>query len=281
VPRHASARRVRALSRSAVTSGARGGPAPDGDVRRHAVRAGARRRRRGHGGGGQARRVHSRHELRRHGEPHRAPRVDRGPGHVDAGQFASRLDRSRAPGRSDRRSGAGAREHGMSGLEGRTALVTGAARGIGLAVSERLLRDGARVAMVDRDAALVDGAAKRLGPAARAIVADVTKTAEVNAAVATAHDWHGGLDVVVNNAGITGRSFPTWQVTDEDWHEVIAIDLTGVFLVCRAAVTAMRPRRRGRIVNIASIAGKEGNPTLVPYSTAKAGVIGLTKALAK
>jgi 3-oxoacyl-[acyl-carrier protein] reductase len=169
----------------------------------------------------------------------------------------------------------------MSGLEGRTALVTGAARGIGLAVSERLLRDGARVAMVDRDAALVDGAAKRLGPAARAIVADVTKTAEVNAAVATAHDWHGGLEVVVNNAGITGRSFPTWQLTDEDWHEVIAIDLTGVFLVCRAAVTAMRPRRRGRIVNIASIAGKEGNPTLVPYSTAKAGVIGLTKALAK
>jgi NAD(P)-dependent dehydrogenase (short-subunit alcohol dehydrogenase family) len=109
----------------------------------------------------------------------------------------------------------------------------------------------------------------------------VTRTADVDAAVKTAHDWHGRLDVVVNNAGITGRSFPTWELTDEDWHQVIAVDLTSVFLVCRAAVTLMRPLRSGRIVNIASIAGKEGNPTLVPYSTAKAGVIGLTKALAK
>lgn len=169
----------------------------------------------------------------------------------------------------------------MSDLGGRTALVTGAARGIGLAITERLLRDGARVAMVDRDAPLVEGAAKRLGTQARAIVADVTRTAEVNTAVKAAHDWHGRLDIVVNNAGITGRSFPTWELTDEDWQQVIAIDLTSVFLVCRAAVTLMRPRRSGRIVNIASIAGKEGNPTLVPYSTAKAGVIGLTKALAK
>jgi 3-oxoacyl-[acyl-carrier protein] reductase len=166
-------------------------------------------------------------------------------------------------------------------LEGRTAFVTGAGRGIGLAIAERLLADGARAVMVDRDAAAVEGAAKRLGPNARAIVADVTKTAEVNAAVTAAHDWHGRLDIVVNNAGITGRSFPTWELTDEDWSQVLAVDLTSVFLVCRAAVKLMRPRRQGRIVNIASIAGKEGNPTLVPYSTAKAGVIGLTKALAK
>ena len=169
----------------------------------------------------------------------------------------------------------------MTTLDGRTALVTGAARGIGLAITERLLADGARVVMVDRDAAGVEGAAKRLGPAARAIVADVTRTADVNAAVTAAHDWHGRLDIVVNNAGITGRSFPTWELTDDDWHQVLAVDLTSVFLVCRAAVKLMRQRRRGRIVNIASIAGKEGNPTLVPYSTAKAGVIGLTKALAK
>jgi 3-oxoacyl-[acyl-carrier protein] reductase len=169
----------------------------------------------------------------------------------------------------------------MTALAGRTALVTGAGRGIGLAITERLLADGARVAMVDRDAASVEGAAKRLGGGARAIVADVTRTAEVNAAVTAAHDWHGRLDIVVNNAGITGRSFPTWELSDDDWHQVIAVDLTSVFLVCRAAVTLMRGRRRGRIVNIASIAGKEGNPTLVPYSTAKAGVIGLTKALAK
>ena len=169
----------------------------------------------------------------------------------------------------------------MRPLEGRTAFVTGAARGIGLAITERLLADGADVVMVDRDAAAVEGAAKRLGAAARALVADVTRTAEVDAAVTAAHDWHGALDIVVNNAGITGRSFPTWELADEDWHQVIAVDLTSVFLVCRAAVKRMRARKRGRIVNIASIAGKEGNPTLVPYSTAKAGVIGLTKALAK
>jgi 2-dehydro-3-deoxy-L-rhamnonate dehydrogenase (NAD+) len=169
----------------------------------------------------------------------------------------------------------------VSALDGRTALVTGAGRGIGLAITERLLADGARVAMVDRDGPAVEGAAKRLGDGARAFVADVTRTADVDATVAAAHDWHGRLDIVVNNAGITGRSFPTWELTDEDWQQVIAVDLTSVFLVCRAAVKLMRPRRSGRIVNIASIAGKEGNPTLVPYSTAKAGVIGLTKALAK
>ena len=169
----------------------------------------------------------------------------------------------------------------VSRLDGRTALVTGAGRGIGLAISERLLADGARVVMLDRDAPAVEGAAKRLGGNARAIVADVTRTADVDGAVQAAHDWYGRLDVVVNNAGITGRSFPTWELTDADWQQVIAIDLTSVFLVCRAAVRLMRPRQSGRIVNIASIAGKEGNPTLVPYSTAKAGVIGLTKALAK
>ena len=95
----------------------------------------------------------------------------------------------------------------MSALAGRTALVTGAGRGIGLAITQRLLADGASVVMVDRDAAAVEGAAKRLGAGARAIVADVTRTADVNAAVTAAHDWHGRLDIVVNNAGITGRSF--------------------------------------------------------------------------
>jgi NAD(P)-dependent dehydrogenase (short-subunit alcohol dehydrogenase family) len=159
-------------------------------------------------------------------------------------------------------------------FDGRTALVTGAARGIGLAIAERLLAEGARVALVDRDAE-VEAVAERLGASARGLVADVTVTADVDGAVAAAHAWADRLDVVVNNAGITGRSYPIWELTDADWQQVIAIDLTSVFLVCRAAVKLMLPRQYGRIV------GKEGNPTLVPYSTAKAGVIGLTKALAK
>jgi 2-dehydro-3-deoxy-L-rhamnonate dehydrogenase (NAD+) len=165
-------------------------------------------------------------------------------------------------------------------LQGRTALVTGGARGIGLAIVERLLADGARVAIVDRDPA-VESVAKRLGASARALVADVTRTADVERVVADAEAWAGRLDIVVNNAGITGRSYPIWELSDEDWQQVIAVDLTSVFLVCRAAIRRMLPRQSGRIVNIASIAGKEGNPTLVPYSSAKAGVIGLTKALAK
>jgi len=165
-------------------------------------------------------------------------------------------------------------------FEGRTALVTGAARGIGLAITERLLGEGARVALVDRDPE-VEAVAKRLGASARGLVADVTVTPDVDRVVGAAHAWADRLDVVVNNAGITGRSYPIWELTDADWQQVIAIDLTSVFLVCRAAVKLMLPRQYGRIVNIASIAGKEGNPTLVPYSSAKAGVIGLTKALAK
>ena len=165
-------------------------------------------------------------------------------------------------------------------FDGKTALVTGGARGIGRAISERLLSEGARVAIVDRDPD-VEAVAKRLGPRARALVADVTRSAEVDRAVATAHAWADRLDIVVNNAGITGRSYPIWELSDDDWQQVLAVDLTSVFYVCRAAVKLMLPRAAGRIVNIASIAGKEGNPTLVPYSSAKAGVIGLTKALAK
>ena len=165
-------------------------------------------------------------------------------------------------------------------FDGKTALVTGGARGIGLAISERLLNEGARVAILDRDAD-VEAVAKTLGPRARALVADVTRSAEVDRAVATAHAWADRLDIVVNNAGITGRSYPIWELSDDDWQQVLAVDLTSVFYVCRAAVKLMLPRAAGRIVNIASIAGKEGNATLVPYSSAKAGVIGLTKALAK
>ena len=166
-------------------------------------------------------------------------------------------------------------------LDGKTALVTGAARGIGLAIASRFAADGVRVALLDLDGAAADAAAKKVGGGAIALAADVTKASEVDAAVGRVVDAWGRLDILVNNAGITGRSFPIWELSDEDWRRVIDADLTSVFLCCRAAVKVMLGQGSGRIINIASIAGKEGNPTLVPYSAAKAGVIGLTKALAK
>ena len=166
-------------------------------------------------------------------------------------------------------------------LRDKTALVTGAARGIGLAIARRFAEEGAQVAVLDLDRGAAETAARSLPGTATALGADVTRSTEVEAAVQAVVDRWGRLDVMVNNAGITGRSFPIWELGDEDWDRVLAIDLTGVFYGCRAAIRAMLPRGSGRIVNIASIAGKEGNPTLVPYSSAKAGVIGLTKAVAK
>jgi 2-dehydro-3-deoxy-L-rhamnonate dehydrogenase (NAD+) len=163
----------------------------------------------------------------------------------------------------------------------KTALVTGAARGIGFAIASRLAADGIRVGVLDLDAAAAEAAAAKVGGGAMAIAADVTQAAQVDSAVHRIVDVWGRLDILVNNAGITGRSFPIWELSDEDWRRVIDADLTSVFLCCRAAVKVMLGQGGGRIINIASIAGKEGNPTLVPYSAAKAGVIGLTKALAK
>jgi 2-aminoethylphosphonate ABC transporter permease protein len=166
-------------------------------------------------------------------------------------------------------------------VAGKTALVTGAARGIGLAIATRLAGDGARVALLDQDADAVETAARAIGRGALALAGDVTRAEDVNSAVGRVESAWGRLDVLVNNAGITGRSFPIWELSDEDWQRVIDVDLTSVFLCCRAAVKVMLRQGAGRIVNIASIAGKEGNPTLVPYSAAKAGIIGLTTALAK
>jgi len=165
-------------------------------------------------------------------------------------------------------------------LDAKAALVTGAARGIGYAIAARLAADGARVALLDLNGAAAKAAA-RIGPSALALTADVTVASEVEAAVRQVVAAFGRLDILVNNAGITGRSFPIWELSDEDWRRVIDVDLTSVFYCCRSAVRVMLEQGSGRIVNIASIAGKEGNPTLVPYSAAKAGVIGLTKALAK
>ncbi len=118
-------------------------------------------------------------------------------------------------------------------LNGKTALVTGAARGIGLAIASRMSADGARVAVLDIERTAAEAAAKKVGGGAIAIAADVTRTADVDAAVARAVDYWGRLDILVNNAGITGRSFPIWELSDEDWARVIAVDLTSVFLCCR------------------------------------------------
>lgn len=169
-------------------------------------------------------------------------------------------------------------------LEGRVAIVTGAARGIGLAVAERLAKEGAKVVMVDIHREEVGQAADSLsaqGLHVLPVEADVSRREDVRAMACTAEENYGGLDILVNNAGIAGRAAPIEKLTDEDWDNMMAIDLKSVYLCCQAAIPGMKARRYGRIVNVASIAGKEGNPNMIPYSTAKAGVIGLTKALAK
>ncbi|MEA2527066.1 MAG: 2-dehydro-3-deoxy-L-rhamnonate dehydrogenase [Thermomicrobiales bacterium] len=166
-------------------------------------------------------------------------------------------------------------------FEGKTGIVTGSARGIGRAIAERLAREGARVMIADVDEAAAQAVAAEIGAGALAQRLDVTSSASWDAAVGAATAAWGRLDILVNNAGIAGRSAPAWELSVEEWQQVIDIDLTGVFLGCRAALPTMIGQSYGRIVNIASIAGKEGNPNAVPYSAAKSGVIGLTKSIAK
>lgn len=166
-------------------------------------------------------------------------------------------------------------------LSGQTAIVTGAATGIGEAIARRLAGAGAAIAAVDIDLAGARDVAASLGAASFAVQADVSVAAEVGAAVNSILDRAGRIDILINNAGIAGPAAPIWEQTDADWQRNIAVNLTGVFNFCRAVVPHMRERRYGRIVNIASIAGKEGNPRMAPYSATKAGVIGLTKSLGK
>jgi 2-dehydro-3-deoxy-L-rhamnonate dehydrogenase (NAD+) len=172
----------------------------------------------------------------------------------------------------------------MADIPAKVAVVTGAARGIGHATAEALARAGMAVVLADRDPSAAEEAAAGLrdaGHAALAVEVDVSQRASVEAMVAAALDRFGRIDVLVNNAGIAGRAAPLLEVTDADWDEMLAVDLKSVYLCCQAVLRPMLEQRSGSIVNVASIAGKEGNPNMVPYSTAKAGVIGLTKALAK
>ena len=168
-------------------------------------------------------------------------------------------------------------------LQGQHAVVTGAAQGIGRAIVERLLQSGAAVSLWDQDTALVQKTAAELAPQGRtlAVTADVSDYRSVEAALRESIAELGTVQIQVNNAGIAGMNAPTWEYPLDEWGRVLAIDLNGVFYCCRAVVPAMLESGYGRIVNIASIAGKEGNPNASAYSAAKAGVIGLTKSLGK
>jgi 3-oxoacyl-[acyl-carrier protein] reductase len=156
---------------------------------------------------------------------------------------------------------------------GRVALVTGGSSGIGAAVAERLRDEGARVASLDLTETAPEGVL--------ALAGDVRDSAEIEAAFERAEAELGPLDVLVCSAGITGDSLRTVEVDDEEWRRVLAINADGVFFCNRAAVARMEPRGYGRIVNVASIAGKEGNPMAAAYSASKAAVIALTKAIGK
>jgi 2-dehydro-3-deoxy-L-rhamnonate dehydrogenase (NAD+) len=163
-------------------------------------------------------------------------------------------------------------------LANRVAVVTGGARGIGFAAAERCARSGARLALWDRDGA--EAAAGRIAGAIGCAV-DVTDEAAVATALALTEKRLGPVDILVTSAGVTGPNTSVAQYAAAAWRQVIEVDLTGVFLCCRALVPGMTARNYGRIVNIASIAGKEGNPNASAYSAAKAGVIALTKSLGK
>ena len=168
-------------------------------------------------------------------------------------------------------------------LKGRVAVVTGGAQGIGYATSERLLRSGAAVVIWDIDAAKLEEAKASLSQvgSVSGYVVELTSDAAVAATTAQTIKDKGHIDILVNNAGITGGNAPTWELDPEVWRRVIEVNLIAPYLTCRAVAPHMSARGWGRIVNVASVAGKEGNPNASHYSASKAGVIALTKSLAK
>ena len=168
-------------------------------------------------------------------------------------------------------------------LKGRVAVVTGGAQGIGYAITERLLRSGAQAVLWDIDASKLDAACASLSALGqvRGEVVELTDDGTVAAATAQAMAREGRIDILVNNAGITGGNASTWTLDPDVWRRVIEVNLIAPDLICRHVVPAMLGRKYGRIVNIASVAGKEGNPNASHYSASKAGLIALTKSLAK
>ena len=166
-------------------------------------------------------------------------------------------------------------------LKGRIAVVTGGAQGFGKAITERFLASGAKVAIWDRDVELAQKTARALGESAKVFGCDVTDPAAVASACEATTRAFGRIDILVNNAGIAGANAKTWETDVEEWRKVMRINLDGPFICSRAVVPGMIAQNYGRIVNIASIAGKEGNPNAAHYSASKAGVIALTKSLGK
>ncbi len=165
-------------------------------------------------------------------------------------------------------------------LHGQVAIVTGAARGIGRGIASRLAAEGCEVVVWDREPEAFDAGAAGFTPASVHRV-DVADMASVERAFSATIERAGRLDILVNNAGINGPVAPVWEYPLDAWATVLAVDLTGVFHCCRVAVPTMRAAGYGRIVNVSSIAGKEGNPGIAAYAAAKAGVIGFTKSLAR
>ena len=168
-------------------------------------------------------------------------------------------------------------------LHQRVAIITGGARGIGRSIAERLLASGARVSLWDIDAAALVEAASELGApgAVHTVAVNLADLASVQAAAEATAAAFGKIDILVNNAGITGGNAKTWQLDPADWRRVMELNLNGPFYCCHSVVPHLLNNGYGRIVNIASIAGKEGNPNAAHYSASKAGVIALTKSLGK
>ena len=163
-------------------------------------------------------------------------------------------------------------------LNDKVAVVTGGAQGFGLAIAKRISESGANVVIWDKNEEILKQVKLRNS---FNLTVDVTSFENVSKAVETTLNQYRKIDILVNNAGIAGPSFKTWEYPNEEWQKIIDLDLTGVFYCCKAVVPIMQKQNYGRIVNISSIAGKEGNPNAMPYSAAKAGVIALTKSLGK
>jgi 3-oxoacyl-[acyl-carrier protein] reductase len=169
-------------------------------------------------------------------------------------------------------------------LKNKIAIITGAAQGFGYAIAKRFSASGCKIVLIDKDEEELSSAIKNEDIKSNVIdyfTTDITDFELVNKTINSIFDKHGSIDIFVNNAGIAGPSYKTWEYPNDDWNLVIDVDLNGTFNCCKAVAPFMIKKNYGRIINIASIAGKEGNPNASAYSAAKAGVIALTKSLGK